>query len=101
MLWNRRLGDIPGNNEAWEEEQRATILASPVAWGQLELGEEGESILDRGSRGVGLWQRGLCLRESVSDLLTRPSVLDLESNKTHVPWAGPGSTCQLWIAAMT
>lgn len=31
VRWNRCFGDIPGDYQAWEEEQRAAVLACPIA----------------------------------------------------------------------
>jgi len=61
---NRRLGDVPGDYEAWEEEHRAAVVAGPVSGVELEFGEEGEAVggaLEWGFRGgkIGLVLRGV------------------------------------------
>ncbi len=57
MGWDRSLGNVPSDDETWQEEQRAAILAGPVARWKLELGEVGDGILSGVQRSVGFRQR--------------------------------------------
>jgi hypothetical protein len=54
-----RLRDMPGYDDAWEEEHGSAVLAAPVSGRQLHLLEEGETILDCIEGGLGfreLWK---------------------------------------------
>jgi hypothetical protein len=54
-VWYRRLGDVPRNDQAWQKEKRPAVFATPVAGGQLKLGEEVKPIVD-GLRGCLGWR---------------------------------------------
>lgn len=49
---DRGAGDIPADDEAWEQEERAAIFTGPVARRELKFGVEREAVVD-GLRGGG------------------------------------------------
>jgi hypothetical protein len=63
---NRRLGDVPGDNEAGEEEHGAAVVAGPVSRFELEFREEGETVEDAFEGRFRGWEFGLVLESRVS-----------------------------------
>lgn len=61
---NGRLGDVPGDDETWEEEHGPTIFAAPIAGWQLEVGEERERIGSGLEGCFGGWEAGKILHST-------------------------------------
>jgi hypothetical protein len=58
---------VEANDQAWEEEHGATIIARPVAVGGLEGFVEREAVAEGGGDGV-RWEGFVLLRRSCADL---------------------------------
>ena len=43
-LWHWRVGDVPGHDQSWQQKHRSAIVAGPIPWRQLEMGEEVQSV---------------------------------------------------------
>jgi hypothetical protein len=67
---NRRLGDIPGDYEPWQEEHGPAIFAGPVTGFELEFGEEGEAIRGGFEGGFGGLELGKVLEMRMSAVIS-------------------------------
>lgn len=69
VLWgDGSVGHIPGDQQPRQQKHGTTILASPVARLELQVGEERQAILCGFDRPLGLWQIWEALR-SMSALI--------------------------------
>jgi len=59
---NRRVGDIPSDDDTGNQEHGTTVFAAPVARRKLQLGEELESIIGGLEGSFRMWEVGLFLR---------------------------------------